>query len=100
MLNEEEMMSYTPKRPPVPKRRLRALYCQAQHDEGGGCGTCGGYGIIIHERKCATCGHIAWVRPGTYTSYEGKTWRTFDGVIITDHLKRPSECSCCVKAKK
>lgn len=74
---------------------LKNVKCQAKHDATGGCATCGGYEIILAVRKCPSCGHCALVRPGSYTSYEGKKWRTFDGVEITDHFKNPSTCSYC-----
>jgi hypothetical protein len=77
---------------------MNPVKCQRKH-KGTGCFTCGGYGVVLAVRKCPTCGHEALARPGSYTTYDGKQWTTFDGVEVTDYLSKPSVCSFCSEGK-
>ncbi len=63
------------------------IKCRAPHAKTGGCVVCGGYKYLISKEKvCTQCGLEGWVRPGNYTSYDGKKWNTFDGIRMTDHF--------------
>ena len=61
---------------------MNEIQCQAKHEEGKGCSTCGGYLIVLQRSQCAICKRPNWVRPGVYTSFEGKRWTTFDGMTM------------------
>lgn len=57
------------------------IKCQACKPEDSGCSTCGGYKIVL-EKVRASDGTEYWTRPGRWTNYEGKRWRSFDGVPL------------------
>lgn len=61
------------------------MLCQAKkvHVKGDGCGLCGGYGYIAEfGPACSKCNKKAWFRPGAWTSYVGKHYRTLDGLEL------------------
>ena len=75
--------------------RIDCAECGGVKREGG-CSTCGGYGYVMSlVSLCSGCGLDGWVRPGCYTSYVGKVWRSIDGVKIveTDFGPRCSRCA-------
>lgn len=75
---------------------LKVIKCRACHPkEPMGCGTCGGYKIVYQAVNCPTCKNWSWHRPGHYTVYEGKQFRTLEGVLIQYSLKGKSICSLC-----
>lgn len=78
---------------------MEKIACQRciGHNKEDGCSTCGGLKVVLSERMCESCGHISWVRPGAYSSYEGKVWYSFDGVKIIDG-KNP-KCGFCIEEK-
>lgn len=76
----------------------QVIECQAPHDSGGGCTHCGGYGFVFHKVPvCEKCHVEAWVRPGAWTIYEGKTWRTVDGLLVVHVGLDKRLCGKCAK---
>lgn len=84
------------------------IKCQQKHtqkgtSEGGwgGCGSCGGYGFIMSEVElCSKCKRKGWVRPGAHTVYEGKTFRTVDGIDLVYSKGMKVTCFDCLEGKK
>ena len=73
--------------------------CQAEHKEGQGCYTCGGYKIVLsQEPVCVSCNRMGWIKPGANTSYVGKVWVTFDGLVMLQGAAG-SVCAKCVGTK-
>jgi len=69
--------------------------CQACDPEAEtGCSVCGGYKVVLARGMCSGCGTRYWHRPGVYTSFDGKRWRTFDGLEM---VCRPeaTRCAAC-----
>lgn len=62
--------------------RIECQACTPKSREKDGCGTCGGYGFLIHKGKCEHCGSEFWSRPGVFTSYVGKRYRSYDGTAF------------------
>lgn len=77
---------------------MNEIKCQRCKPDDDGCGTCGGYKIIYSLWTCK-CGRTGWVRPGAYTSYEGKRWFTRDGLEVVDHFSGGRNCIYCEEAK-
>lgn len=77
---------------------MKTIECQANHDKNGGCRVCGGYGIILAQRQCG-CGRTGWFRPGAFTTYEGKHYRSFDGLDWVAHPKTRDNCIHCEQSK-
>ena len=74
------------------------ILCQADHKEGQGCYTCGGYKILLFQGPvCMTCNRVGWLRPGNHTTYVGKRWRTYDGIEMTQRANG-SVCDSCEPA--
>jgi len=72
------------------------IKCQAKEKHGkSGCRHCGGYGHIVHEAKCQNCQRPYWTKPGSFTTYDGKIFRSFDGLLIRVHFDRPWTCEKC-----
>ena len=59
---------------------MKDIKCQ-NCNGGEPCPACGGYGIVFAVARCA-CGNEYYTRMGAFTIYEGKTFRTMDGLII------------------
>lgn len=79
---------------------VEKIKCKSKHSGTGGCGVCGGYGYLIAKQKvCTECGLEGWVRPGSWTSYEGKRWNTFDGITMTQHFRNETSVSLCPKCE-
>lgn len=74
---------------------MNKIPCQQQNCEKDGCSSCYGYGVVLTQSQLG-CGCLAWVRPGVFTIYEGKTWTTFDGVHVT-YKDGKEICSRCLK---
>lgn len=74
---------------------MTTIKCQAKHDKNGGCSTCGGYGSVIVKSFCGKCKKPYWGRPGNYTMYEGKRWRSFDGLAIRSSMEHGVVCAEC-----
>jgi hypothetical protein len=56
--------------------------CQGCAPEATGCETCGGYKFVLCVGACDDCGRTYWTRPGVYTSWEGKRYRSLDGLAL------------------
>lgn len=69
------------------------------HREETGCGTCGGYGVVLVKKACKGCGRESWVRPGVFTSYEGKEYYTVDGLKMFCH-GHTEHCLNCEESLK
>jgi len=75
---------------------MEQIRCQGKHDENGGCYTCGGFGHIVEwVSVCDKCKVKAWVRPGNFTCYHGKTYNSFDGMKITHYFVDGKWCRLC-----
>jgi hypothetical protein len=78
------------------------IKCQAKHEKKGdktggwgACYTCGGYGFVYEKVvACVKCERKAWIRPGNYTIFEGKEFRSIDGLLIV-HGKNGTYCNEC-----
>lgn len=75
------------------------IQCQAVHkvEANGhfGCYSCGGYGFLFEWCLCCTkCKACGWHRPDPYTTYEGKVYRTIDGLEMVSH-KSGALCRKC-----
>lgn len=67
---------------------MTQIKCRAceMHPKGKGCGTCGGYRFLLELIPvCSDCKVMGWVRPGVYSSYDGRMWKTFDGIDMVDY---------------
>lgn len=71
------------------------IECKARHDENGGCSACGGYGFLVQLCKAKCCGKEYWSRPGNFTVYAGKRYRTFDGTYFIVGEDLESRCTEC-----
>lgn len=66
--------------------KTKTIPCQDIHDENGGCYTCGGYGVVmVNGEACSKCNAKAWFRPGNHTFYDGKKYKSSDGLQLTWH---------------
>lgn len=80
---------------------LRKIICQKCKDiperEMKGCMVCGGSKelLVRLESVCAICKRPGWVRTGVFSKYEGQQYRTFDGIEMISHLKKPDNCLDC-----
>lgn len=54
------------------------ILCQGKSCKTG-CHSCGGYGVLI-QRENLDCGHYIWTRPYAITVYDGKEFRSIDGL--------------------
>ena len=61
-----------------------------------GCPTCGGYQYVLGPAKCTKCSRMGLVNPGARTVYEGRRFRTIDGVgfVYTDLKSEKIEMLC------
>ena len=73
---------------------MKRIYCQSQTNCREGCPHCGGYGYLVEEIELSCCERDVWVRPGVFTSFDGKRWTTFDGVEMVESMagRRCAEC--------
>lgn len=78
-----------PKPKPIPK--INKIICQYENcfkesrTNFGKCFHCHGYGHVLENVKiCTKCEVRGWVRPGVFTSYDGKKWQTTDGIGVVD----------------
>lgn len=78
------------------KVKFAEIRCQGTACKKNGCSTCGGYGVVVLESACRVCQRRFWVRPGVHTVYDGKTYRTFDGLEMV-WRKEGSLCLSCDK---
>jgi hypothetical protein len=80
---------------------MNEIKCQACTEESRkkGCYRCGGAGIVLREIKCDLCERTYWTAPVAYTSYEGKQWTSFDGLVLIDH-KGSRSCVHCERERK
>jgi len=76
---------------------MEPIKCQACEGkpQKEGCSTCGGSGCVFGVFKCLGCGRWSLVRSGSHTTYEGKRWRSVDGLGFTDHAKSHALCHHC-----
>jgi len=69
-------------------RKIECKFCDNRNRPPGapstGCYHCGGYGVLIQELQL-TCGCHVWVRPGPFTTYNGKVKTSWDGVEYTHY---------------
>lgn len=72
--------------------------CPVCVGKGGrtGCTRCGGYGYIAESRLLTCCSRVAWFRPGAFTKYEGKEYRSYDGVEMVSSMDG-DVCAQCFK---
>jgi len=54
--------------------------CDSETREMQGCSRCGGYGIVLVKKSCASCQTPVWFSPGATTVFEGKKIRSFEGL--------------------
>lgn len=80
--------------------KIECQQCSRDDHTEPGCGTCGGYGYLIEKVPCEHCGHEAWMRPGSFTVYVGKRYRSFDGVLFTVKAGFKHVCEYCPKENK
>lgn len=71
------------------------IICQGTNCKKNGCHRCGGYGYVLVEKPCESCGHKYWQRPGNYTIYNGKVITSFDGLKIIHYIDSKIECAKC-----
>lgn len=72
---------------------MNIIPCQCDQPKNG-CPSCGGYGYVLSVTRCHKCFKPYWARPGVHTIYEGKRWRSFDGLKMVVH-KGTSICLEC-----
>lgn len=72
---------------------MNQIPCQCTQPLNG-CPSCSGFGYVLELAKCHACFRTYWVRPGVHTMYEGKRWRTFDGLamVVKDGRSVCFEC--------
>jgi hypothetical protein len=71
--------------------------CSKTHPayENNGCGTCGGYGYVFQRGSLSCCGRSYWVRPGAFTVYNGKEYKTMDGIGLIYRIPGKTVCDEC-----
>jgi len=76
------------------------IYCQACKGvkREGGCYTCGGYGTVLHQTSCKTCGTTYWAREGCWTVSDGKTFVSVDGLTMVYRYKPNGDFVCRCQA--
>lgn len=89
---------------------MNDIYCQQctpeqrRSKDYKGCYTCGGYGILYVVAKCPGCGTKYYDRMGAFTIYEGKQFRSMDGLVLTYGMKNGMcvvvKCSKCGEVHK
>lgn len=67
---------------------MNPILCQACacKPKESGCDVCGGFGVVFVTISCEKCDRTGLVRPDAFTSYEGKKWRTVDGLTMFEHM--------------
>lgn len=78
---------------------MNQIKCKAEHDHNNGCSSCGGYKVVFFKQHCPTCKRFGWMRPGAFTTYVGKRYKTVDGlefVVETLRAGAPDRCVYCV----
>ena len=73
---------------------MEQISCQGKYCMKNGCPTCGGTGIVFEKDRCR-CGQEYWTRPGVVHEWEGKCYRSVDGLLIICHLTEPNGCEKC-----
>lgn len=81
----------TPRKPRLPP----PIKCKACDEASKHCEICGGFRYVFSWTRCPTCKNVRLERPGVHSTYEGKQYRSIDGVLVRVHLKKPWECSLC-----
>lgn len=74
---------------------VKDIKCQACLPSDTSCRTCHGHKVLLVTGHCGKCKREIWIRPGAYTSFEGKRWVSFDGVTMVDHMSAASNCLQC-----
>lgn len=77
---------------------MTKIPCQCGKPENG-CSRCGGSGVVLEQTNCKACGKSYWVRPGVYSSFEGKRWQSLDGLQLVDTAKHGTLCLACWEKK-
>lgn len=72
---------------------IKCQLCMGVKGEDG-CDGCGGYGVVAFQ-STLDCGCVVWNRPGAYTSYIGKKYRSMDGLEI-EVTKNGDRCTRCL----
>ena len=60
-----------------------------------GCTVCGGYGDIFIRSRVTCCGKQCWIRPGAFTVYDGKQYKSVDGLGLIYRIKGGIVCDGC-----
>lgn len=71
--------------------------CNGRSGNGIGCGVCGGYGFVLQRIECPLCKRQALFRPAAHTMYEGKRFRSLDGLEFVFYMETGSTCIHCEK---
>lgn len=66
-----------------------------KHSKENGCSTCGGYGHVYARSHCPSCKKSGYFRPGAYTLYEGKRYKSMDGLRMVARMNADDICEEC-----
>lgn len=81
--------------------RIRCEWCSSQcADEG--CAYCGNFGFLLSRSQCPECSIEVWDKPGSRTEWDGKAYRSWNGVEMVVRLENGQgvrRCSVCDRKK-